>query len=98
MLNMSKRAGEGRRRGRRRMHSIAQVRWTLVFLGVVCGGSGGGLIWVMGVGGLPHAEVVLPEPDEGMLLPSGALLILFKVFEWESGRMRVRVNNTGMSP
>ena len=40
---------------------------------------------------LPRADILQPEPDEAMLTESGGLLLLFQVFDWESGRMRVKV-------
>ena len=40
---------------------------------------------------LPRADILQPEPDEAMLTESGGMLLLFQVFDWESGRMRVKV-------
>ena len=58
---------------------------------LVCGGGGGHRSVY---GAAPRAEVMHPEPDEAMLQESGSLLVQFQVFDWESGRMRVKVNST----
>ena len=62
---------------------------------VVSSGGRGEHALLGGVAGspqyLPRADILQPEPDEAMLTESGGMLLLFQVFDWESGRMRVKV-------
>ena len=62
---------------------------------VVSSGGRGDHALLGGVAGspqyLPRADILQPEPDEAMLTESGGMLLLFQVFDWESGRMRVKV-------